>query len=163
MPIKDELCWVWIILGLSTTGCTQALPPAPIEQSHDLRVLSAPSIPKSKSNRFSALELQRSFADEADLLQRIQLEISNDRCTRDSDCTTIPIGEKACGGPERWLACTQESAKKRTLRPLLEQLISLQKTRNARSDMLSNCQVSEDPGAVCRANRCVLRPTGEAV
>ena len=109
-----------------------------------------------------AMTLTASLASEASLLARINAEIGHGICSVDADCTTIPVGEKACGGPERWLACTRESAKKPALQPLLDKLITLQKKRNAQSGMLSNCQISPDPGAMCRANRCVLRPADGA-
>ena len=148
-------------VAVAAIGCTQSLPQGGSSPTNSATVLtetgSPVANPKSSSN-FSAAQLQQSFADEAQLLQQIQLEISSDRCTSDNQCTTIPIGEKACGGPERWLSCTRESAKKPALAPLLAQLITLQKQRNARSGMLSDCQISPEPQAMCRANRCVLRP-----
>ena len=110
-----------------------------------------------------AMTLNASLAAESSLLARINAEIGQGVCLGDADCTTIPIGEKACGGPELWLACTRESAKKPGLQPLLDKLITLQKKRNAQSGMLSNCQISPDPGAMCRANRCVLRPADAAI
>jgi hypothetical protein len=109
------------------------------------------------------MTLNTSLAAEASVLARINAEIDHGICSSDADCTTIPIGEKACGGPERWLACTRESAPKPALQALLGKLITLQKTRNAQSGMSSNCQISPDPGAMCRANRCVLRSTGGAI
>ena len=109
------------------------------------------------------MTLNASLAAEASLLARINAEIGPGICLSDADCTTIPMGEKACGGPERWLACTRESTKKPALQPLLDKLITLQKKRNAQSGLLSNCQISPDPGAMCRANRCVLRPADAAI
>ena len=174
MSMKYERWLAWILSGVAAVGCSQPFPPTSPVQARDPvvdrvvdrvvnpKLLTAPAPPMLKSKPFGAEELQQSLAQEARLLHRVQMEISDDRCTDDSDCTTIPIGEKACGGPERWLACTRESAKRPLLQPLLDELISLQKTRNAKSGMASNCQISPDPGAMCRANRCVLRPADGA-
>ena len=164
--MKYEVGLAWMILSLAVTGCNQSLPLGRSSQTPVAPVIIAPAntVGNSKSSKtFTAAELKASFVDEAQLLQLIDNEISNDRCSSDRDCTTISIGEKACGGPERWLACTRESAKKPALQPTLAELINLHKTRNARSSLLSNCQISPDPGAMCRANRCVLRPANGAI
>ena len=154
------------IWGLAVGGCTQTVPPGtsnPVQFESAPTASAGPLRNANMSKPLSAVELQESLAEEAQLLQRIEVAIGNDRCTSDADCTTIPIGEKACGGPERWLACTHVSAQKAPIPALLSQLIAMQRTRAARSGMLSNCLISPDPGAMCRANRCVLRSPGGAV
>jgi len=79
-------------------------------------------------------------------------------CDHDSQCRTLPIGHKACGGPERWLPWSTKVTDETKLRELL--------ARPGRSDNLppparpqgySICVVLPDPGAVCQAGRCVLR------
>ncbi len=95
-------------------------------------------------------------SDEAGLLARIKAGIGDARCSSDAQCRTVPIGEKACGGPEAWWAWSSTSAQADKLPGWATELAALARQRNQRSGMMSNCMVQPDPGAVCQAQRCVL-------
>ena len=94
--------------------------------------------------------------DEAALLARIQAAVGEAACSSDAQCRTLPIGEKACGGPERWMAWSITSAKADQLPGWAAELAGLARQRNQRSGMVGNCQYLPDPGAVCRAQHCVM-------
>ena len=94
--------------------------------------------------------------DESALLARIQAAVGDAPCSSDAQCRTLPIGEKACGGPERWMAWSTTSPKAGQLPGWAAELATLARQRNQRSGMLSNCQYQPDPGAVCRAQHCVM-------
>ena len=94
--------------------------------------------------------------EEAALLARIQAGVGEANCSSDAQCRTLPIGEKACGGPERWMAWSTTSPKADQLPGWATELAALARQRNQRSGMLSNCQYMPDPGAVCRAQHCVM-------
>jgi len=96
-------------------------------------------------------------ADEAALLARIRSAIGEARCTADSQCRTLPIGERPCGGPQSWLAWSTTSAQAKQLPGWAAELAALARAGNARSGMMSTCQYLPDPGAVCQAQRCVLQ------
>lgn len=93
---------------------------------------------------------------EADLLARIRAELGVAACTRDSQCQTLAIGAKACGGPESWLPWSSVNARAEKLTLWASELASLQRARHERSGIASNCQYHPDPGALCREQRCVL-------
>ena len=94
--------------------------------------------------------------DEAALLARIKAGIGDAPCSSDTQCRSLGVGEKACGGPEQWWAWSTNSPQAAQLPALAEKLTALAKQRNARSGMASNCLYQPDPGAVCQARRCVL-------
>ncbi|NDP38823.1 MAG: hypothetical protein GZ093_08730 [Rhodoferax sp.] len=99
-------------------------------------------------------------AAEAVLLTRITTEIGDAHCSTDAQCRTLPLGEKACGGPVSWLPWSAAMSQAVQLNAWAEQLAALQRQRHARSGVMSNCQYLPDPGAMCQAQRCVLRPQG---
>ena len=101
-------------------------------------------------------------ADEATLLARIRNEIGDARCSSDSQCRTLAIGHKACGGPQQWWAWSTTTARAEPLQAAADALAALQKQRAEASGMASNCLYVADPGAVCLAQRCLLRSSAAA-
>lgn len=92
----------------------------------------------------------------AGLLQKIRDEIGMAECDNASQCKTLPIGHKSCGGPEGYLAYSTKSGNSERLLALAGQYAAARKAENERSGMLSNCRMEPDPGATCVASRCVL-------
>ena len=95
-------------------------------------------------------------SDPTALLARIQAGIGDAPCSSDAQCRTLPIGEKPCGGPERWLAWSSASPQATQLPAWAAELSALVRQRNQESGILGNCRVQPDPGAICQAERCVL-------
>jgi hypothetical protein len=82
--------------------------------------------------------------------------IGNASCTDASQCRTLPIGARACGGPEGYLAYSTSSAPEAELKTLAERHKQERADFHAKSGMLSNCRYMPDPGAVCVAGTCQL-------
>ena len=95
-------------------------------------------------------------AEEAALLARIKAGIGEARCSSDAQCRSLGLGEKPCGGPAQWWAWSTSSPQAAQLPAWGAQLAALAKQRNTSSGMAGNCLYQTDPGAVCRAQRCVL-------
>ena len=89
------------------------------------------------------------------LLKQIQAEIGSAECDNAAHCKTMPVGHKSCGGPEGYLAYSTKSGNSGKLLALGEQYAAARRAENARSGMMSNCMMEQDPGAVCVARRCV--------
>lgn len=94
---------------------------------------------------------------EADLLAHIRNEIGTAPCSGDAQCRTLPVGARACGGPQAWLPWSTQMGRPEVLREWADKLATIQRLRHERSGELSNCQHYPDPGAMCQAQRCVLR------
>lgn len=97
------------------------------------------------------------------LWKKIQDEIGTAECDNASQCRTMPVGHKACGGPEGYVAYSTKSGNSARLLALGEQYAAARKAENERSGILSNCMVERDPGATCVAKRCVLVKGGAGV
>lgn len=100
---------------------------------------------------------------EADLQQQINTTIGQAPCTADGQCRTIGVGVHACGGPAAWRAWSaQNNPRGETLQSLADQLAALQRQRHAQSGMVSTCRYLPDPGAVCQAQRCMLKTSADS-
>jgi hypothetical protein len=85
------------------------------------------------------------------LMRDIALEIGDAMCDTDSQCHTVGVGAKACGGPEGYVAWSSKVNGAGTGLKALAAAHSAEREReNERSGMRSNCSVTPDPGAVCR-------------
>lgn len=100
-------------------------------------------------------------ADAGPLLARIEQAIGTPSCQRDSDCRTLPVGQKSCGGPESWLPWSTRTVatpeRQKALSDLARQHAQARTAAHQASGMMSTCSVLPDPGATCQAQRCVLR------
>ncbi|RZS57918.1 hypothetical protein [Sphaerotilus mobilis] len=97
----------------------------------------------------------------AALQQRIEQAIGSPSCQQDSDCRTLPIGQKSCGGPEAYLPWSVKTvtspARQQALADLARQHAQVREAEHRASGRMSTCNVLPDPGATCQARRCVLR------
>lgn len=92
----------------------------------------------------------------AQLRQDLQTLIGEPRCDSDAQCRTVGVGQKACGGPTRYLAWSTQTTDRARLEAAAARLVAADKAANEKSGRVSNCMAVVDPGAVCRANRCQL-------
>lgn len=121
-----------VLAGFALASCAQ--PPAP-----------AASAPEPEAAR---------------LAREMQSLIGPAACQADTDCRTLAVGAKACGGPGGYWAWSARGTDGQRLQALAQRQAEAAAADNARSGMLSNCAVVTDPGARCQAGRCVLREAG---
>jgi hypothetical protein len=91
----------------------------------------------------------------ATLMQQIQAEIGDASCEANQQCRTLPVGHRACGGPESYLAYSTKHSDTEKLLDLAAQDSAASKAQNERSGMMSTCQAISDPGSTCSAGHCV--------
>lgn len=96
----------------------------------------------------------------AELRQQILAQVGEAGCDSSQQCHTLPMGAKACGGPESYLAWSDRSLDGKRLRQLADRYAAARRFELQREGLMSNCALTPDPGAVCRAQRCVLQPLG---
>lgn len=94
-------------------------------------------------------------------LADIQRMVGTPSCSETSQCRTIALGARACGGPQSYMAWSTATTAEAPLRGLAERYQREQQAANQASGAMSTCQFMTDPGAVCQANVCRLR-TGPA-
>lgn len=102
------------------------------------------------------------FEAEAALAALISKEVGQAPCDNDSQCKTLPMGEKDCGGPEFWLAWSTKISRPEQLQQWSTELAAAQRRRHLTSGERSNCRYNPDPGAICVAKRCVLKTADKA-
>lgn len=94
------------------------------------------------------------------LLRQIQEAIGDAACDSASQCRTVAIGSKACGGPERYLAWSSARTDGARLAGLVSQYAAARRLDDEKSGLMSTCEQVIDPGATCRQQRCALLPRG---
>jgi hypothetical protein len=76
-------------------------------------------------------------------------------CTNASEWKFTPMGNKACGGPARYIAYHQSI--ERNFLDLVERFTALQKAYNEQNNVLSDCMLVGPPRTIqCEANKAVL-------
>lgn len=99
---------------------------------------------------------------ETALRAHIDAEIGSAACNSDAQCRLLPLGAKACGGPEGWKAWSSSTGQPQRLRAWADELAALQRQRIQAQGLMSNCRYEAEPGVGCVNQRCVLRPQGDA-
>lgn len=89
-------------------------------------------------------------------LADIRRVIGTPTCTENAQCRTIPVGAKACGGPEAYLPWSTLHASEAELRALSERSKTERQAEIKRTGEMSICRHDPDPGAVCVAGTCQL-------
>jgi hypothetical protein len=92
-------------------------------------------------------------------------------CKTDAQCRTLPLGARACGGPDAYLAWSVLGTDEAALRRAADRYGQWQAQEQARRSTMSICMIELDPGAVCSRDttagaltpgRCVLGKGGAA-
>jgi hypothetical protein len=91
---------------------------------------------------------------QAGTLQKIQALIGNAACTDSSQCRTLAIGARACGGPQGYLAWSTTQTDGDALRALAERYKAERQAEIRQKGEMSDCRFLADPGATCRSGTC---------
>lgn len=86
----------------------------------------------------------------ADALARVSSLIGDAACDSQSQCRTVGIGARPCGGPESWLAWSTKVTDPRALQEAVQAQVQAAKEANQRSGLASDCRMRPEPTAVCR-------------
>ena len=78
--------------------------------------------------------------------------IGDAACSDDSQCRTVAIGAKACGGPEAYLAWSVLRTDAQALDAAAAAYNRARVAEGAQSGRVSNCALVADPGASCQSD-----------
>jgi hypothetical protein len=81
-------------------------------------------------------------------------------CSTDSECRSLPLGSKACGGPEDYLPWSTAHSPEHEVLALGQHYKEERRAEAAKRGLVSDCRFQPDPGAVCRAGSCQLGAGG---
>jgi hypothetical protein len=90
-------------------------------------------------------------------LSDIRKLIGSASCTDSTQCHSLPIGARGCGGPEFYLAWSSMNNQGDQLRALAQRYKAEREAQNMASGRVSDCRFAVDPGATCSAGTCQLR------
>ncbi|MFL6677888.1 MAG: hypothetical protein ACJ8IK_06065 [Burkholderiaceae bacterium] len=80
-------------------------------------------------------------------------------CSADTECRTVAVGAKACGGPTGYRAYSGKTVSPDSVEALAQHERELAAAQARASHQVSPCFMLADPGARCVQNKCV---TGRA-
>lgn len=85
----------------------------------------------------------------------VQTLIGDAACEGDTQCATIGVGAKACGGPEGYVAWSITRTDSHALRTAAKDEADAARRERDKSSqgMVSNCSSLDDPGAFCDLSR----------
>lgn len=98
-----------------------------------------------------------------DTLAQLKALAGDAACSSDAQCRTVPVGAKACGGPESYLAYSTDKTSPGKAAELAQRYRKEREAANKASGRISDCRFLMDPGAQCRAGKCQLRNAVEPV
>lgn len=138
---RSGWCSLFASAALALCGCSMAASPGAVSQAPNAQ------------------------EDSAALATQLREQIGDAPCSSDDQCHTVAWGQKACGGPERWVAWSTQTTNATTVNDLARRLSTARKADHVRSGGVSTCFIQADPGAHCEAQHCQLNtgaPAGPA-
>jgi hypothetical protein len=81
-------------------------------------------------------------------------------CTADTECRTVAVGAKACGGPTGYRAYSGKTVSPDSVEALAQHERELAAAQAKASHQVSPCFMLADPGARCVQNKCVTGRAG---
>jgi hypothetical protein len=93
-----------------------------------------------------------------EVARAIDSEVGNAEATEISQCKTIAIGDKPCGGPWGYLVYSTQESNEATLQSLVEKYNELDRIRNEEEGRMSTCDFATEPELTL--NDGVCRGTG---
>lgn len=100
-------------------------------------------------------------SDLASVDAQLETTLSNaSACTIDTECHSVAIGAKACGGPTGYRAYSSKGVSTASVEALAQHERELAAQAARESHQVSTCFMLADPGARCQQNKCVTGRPG---
>jgi hypothetical protein len=90
----------------------------------------------------------------ASILAQLRTLIGPAACTASSQCHSLPVGARACGGPQAYLPWSSAHTSPASLHALAARYQAARRAQIRARGEISDCRFLIDPGAVCRAGTC---------
>ncbi|MDH3325483.1 MAG: hypothetical protein OEM38_02055 [Gammaproteobacteria bacterium] len=89
-----------------------------------------------------------------ELKKEIKHTIGSAGCTDTKQCSALPIGRKACGGPQSYLAYSSDNTDTTKLLELAKQHQQTSQIINQLTGAMSDCMIATPPVFICNNSRC---------
>ncbi|HEY8607923.1 MAG TPA: hypothetical protein VIM12_12485 [Noviherbaspirillum sp.] len=109
--------------------------------------------PGMDGRRTIAGDLQSEMAE---IRHRIAQEIRDATAQREQQCRVLALGEKACGGPQAFLAYSTGASDERKLLELARQYAEAEQKYNRVTGAMSTCSYLMPPGVRLEKGQCTI-------
>jgi hypothetical protein len=106
------------------------------------------------ARRPPAAEGKRDSVELGDLRESIIRQVGTASCSASSDCRTLPLGSKPCGGPRQYLVYSATATDSSRLAADAARYTSAEAKKNQEERQVSDCSVLVEPRVGCISGRC---------
>lgn len=134
---------------------------APLSPAGAALVASAPAVSSTHVPPPPAIASAPATGDLASVHARLEATLSRaSACTADTECHSVAVGAKACGGPTGYRAYSSKTVSTASVDALAQQERELAGQAARASHEVSTCYMLADPGAHCEQHKCATGPAG---
>ena len=150
-------------LMLSLAACKDdeaaAMSPAGAALMASAPAVAATRVPPPPAIQPVAAATGSTSADLASVDAQLETTLSKaSACTVDTECHSVAVGAKACGGPTGYRAYSSKNVSTASVDALAQHERDLAAAAARESHQVSPCFMLGDPGAHCQQGRCVTGP-----
>ena len=98
-----------------------------------------------------ALEAPKELKILASKIHSLNLDLT---CKSHEDCVALPVGYKACGGPERYIVASKANIKFNELIDTIDRHLKADKEWKNKENLGSTCDVLQKPTTRCQIKKC---------
>lgn len=108
----------------------------------------------------AAPDVKRLKADREKLSAQIEkLNSSNLTCRIDTDCTSLEMGRKPCGGAWKFLIASTKNPNLGEVKKKLAAYAKLDESYNKAAELMSDCSMAAAPEVACIEKKCRAKET----
>jgi hypothetical protein len=85
------------------------------------------------------------------------------QCTTSADCSVLPVGARACGGPSGYLAYSAKSSNFQDIQLMAQLTNHLEQQYNLENSVVSICSIVTAPGVACDATKKCVTSSSSSV
>lgn len=101
------------------------------------------------------IEYEKTFAQIKGMMKIVDVLNQSDlSCKTVSDCTALPIGHRACGGPNSFIVASKLNPSLAALTQSIELVTKAERDANSKLGLMSICSVEMPPTVGCNSGVC---------
>ncbi|HSJ63312.1 MAG TPA: hypothetical protein VK922_05310 [Gemmatimonadaceae bacterium] len=126
--------------GLLVTSCSRTPP-----SSDDTSLAAGDTVPAPRDLQAEVTRLEA----------RLRNIATSDGCDSAAHCKTVPVGERACGGPREYVVYCATATDEAALLAVADSLKQAETRLNEATGAVSTCEFRMPPDVAVEAGRCV--------
>jgi ABC-type phosphate transport system substrate-binding protein len=147
-----------LVVATSSPAASALLASAPAMSTANV---PPPPVIQSVGSTIAAPVAGAASADLASVHAQLETTLANAAaCSADTDCHSVAVGAKACGGPTGYRAFSGKNVDSASVQALAQHERDLAAAAARESHQVSTCFMLADPGARCQEDKCVTGRPG---